>query len=228
MRLEAAILGNLKELLREEADRAAKAVSAGVREAGQGARQDLAAHLQQADLGKLSRAVGHKHYRGRRSPLDAASIVYIKGRAARQAVWAFENGAVIRPKSGRYLAIPTQYNRASGRRGGRVLFRPDQLRDSFVQRSQDGSLLLFARVSQAQRMVRGRVRNQAFVEGHLLGSGRVKRTASILQAGVVPMFILKPQVVISKRLDVAAIAKRWQERLPELIVQHWEALENGR
>ena len=37
----------------------------------------------------------------------------------------------------------------------------------------------------------------------------------------VPIFILVPQVTIRRRLDVAGVAGRSQERLPGLVVGNW-------
>ncbi|CUW39677.1 conserved protein of unknown function [Magnetospirillum sp. XM-1] len=226
MRLGAAILGSLPAIVREEMNAAERAAQAALREAGTGLRDDLRQHVADAGLGKLSRAWAVRVYRGS-SPLSGAAFVYVKGRSAAKAMWAFENGAIIRATHGRYLAIPTGFNMRGGRRGGKMIYRPQDLRDTFVQRSKKGNLLLFARVAHAQRQVKGRVRDLAFVEKQMLGSGRVRRTEAILQAGAVPMFLLVPQITIKKRLNVGRVVPFWEDRLPELLVQHWEAA-NGR
>ena len=226
MRLQAAISGDLRKIVEQELRSAQAAVVSGLREAGKGLRDELKAHTADADLGGLGRAWTVRVYRGR-SALSAAALIYPKGRAAREALWAFEHGATIRPVNGRYLAIPTQFNRRRGRRGGRVIYRPEELQDTFVARGPGGDLLLFARLQHAQRKVNGSVRDLAAVNSHVLGSGRKKRTAKLLGYGVVPMFILKPQVRLSKRLDVAGIARKWESRTADIILKRWKRAGGG-
>jgi hypothetical protein len=218
MRVRLAAGGDLAARLREEEKRIRRAVDDGVRQAGQGARADLSAHLSAADLGGLSRAVGMAFYRSRAQKINAAAIIYMRGRSARRAVAAMEYGAVVRAKNARFLAIPTENNRAGGRRGGRVLFTPSQLTDSFVRREEDGTLILYARVQHAQiRQKSGRIRDRAYVENRLMVRGRSRQTADLLAAGAVPMFILRAQVTIKKRLDIAAIREKWRKQTPGLV-----------
>lgn len=221
MRLEAAIFGDLEKIVAEEMKKAETAVVAGLREAGEGLRDDLAVHTASADLGRLARTWRFRVFRGR-GALSAAALVFPRGKSPRRALWAFEHGAVIRAVNRKFLAIPTQFNRQGGRRGGKVLYRPEELQETFVARSKAGHLLLFARVREAARRTgSGRVKRLAAVEGKILGSGRRKRTEAILDHGAVPMFILKSTVTIRKRIDVDSIVRGWRERLPEIIVRHW-------
>ncbi|WP_316979967.1 DUF6441 family protein [Shumkonia mesophila] len=227
MRLEAAIAGDLRKIMREEIEGARKAVVAGLRQAGTELRDNLKSHTQEAGLGALGRAWAVKVYRGR-SAFSSAALVYPKGRGARAALWALEHGETIRPVNGRYLAIPTQFNRRLGRRGGRVIYRPAELKDSFVARGPGGDLLLFARLQHAQRKTQGgTIRELAAVNTHILGSGRARRTRELLRHGVVPMFILKPQVRIEKRLDIAGVAARAADRAAELILLRWNEATGG-
>lgn len=222
MRIGAAIKGDLRKQVSKEWREAGRAIRKGLREAGKGLQADLRKDAEVAGLGKLARAWRVRVYGGKRGPWESAALVYPKGgERTRGALWAFEHGATIRATNSRYLLIPTGFNRKGGRRGGRVLYQPSELTDSFVQRTKNGHLLLFARVGHAQTKVKGRVRDRAYVNERLLGSGRVRRTKEILKAGAVPMFVLVPQIRVTKRLNMAAIVRRWEARLPSLVVKHW-------
>lgn len=228
MRLGAAITGDLRKVVAGQWREAGRAIRAGLREAANGLRDDLRRDAEGAGLGRLGRVWRARVYGGRRGPWESAALVYPKGgERTRGALAAFEDGAVVRATKARYLLIPTGFNRAGGRRGGRVLYQPKDLKDSFVQRTRGGDLLLFARVGHAQARVKGRVRDRAFVNDRLLAGGRARRTRDILQAGVVPMFLLVPQIRVRKRLNIAAITRRWEARLGELIVKHWRAGNGG-
>lgn len=228
MRLAAAISGDLRKQVSKEWREAGKAIRSGLREAGKGLQADLKRDANAAGLGKLAKVWRVRVYGGRRGPWESSALVYPKGgERTRGALWAFEHGATIRAERGRYLLVPTNFNRKGGRRGGRVLYQPDELKDSFVKKTRGGHLLMFARVAHAQAKVRGSVRDRAYVNERLLGSGRVKRTREILKAGAVPMFILVPQIRVTKRLNIAGLARRWEAKLPALILKHWGEA-NGR
>jgi len=227
MRVQAAILGDLRKIMAEEGERVGGAVGAAVREATNGLRQDWAGNINEAGLGKLSKSVRRKIYVNASDPLSTTGFVYISGASARKAVEAFEFGAIIRPTGSRYLAIPTHFNRKGGRKGGKVLFRPDQIPGAFVRRTAEGSLMLFAKVAKAQRKRKGVVRDLAFVNTQMLGSGRVRRTDEILKYGAVPMFLLVPQVRISKRLTLMALRDKWLNEMPRMILRRMEQLDHG-
>lgn len=127
---------------------------------------------------------------------------------------AFVYGAEVRPKGGRYLAIPTQWNEPRGRRGtgGRrgMKVTPDQMAaakgETFVIEGKSGVLLWCVRV----RPVNGRGRGRR----HLTGGGATfntgHRRASVLEAqfsaaaarGFVPLFVLMKEATIRKRIDL--------------------------
>jgi hypothetical protein len=224
MRLTAAIKGDLRKQVANEWRVAGRAIRKGLREAGKGLQADLKRDAKGAGLGKLGNVWKVRVYQGRGGPTDSFAFVYPKGgERTRGAIWALDTGTTVRAKNGRYLTIPTNFNRKGGKRGGKVIYAIDQLHDTFVQKTREGHLLLFARVGRAQikNAKTGRVQDRAFVNSQLLGSGRIKRTQEILKYGAVPMFILVPQVRISKRTNIDAMVSRWQARLPELIVKHW-------
>jgi len=103
MKLAATIVGSIKADLQAEMRGIEKAVAAGVKEAGDGLKGSLREQVVSAGLGtRLARA-----WRNRAWPnkgYDTASLVWSK---APQIVRVFDEGVVIRGKSGFWLAIPT-------------------------------------------------------------------------------------------------------------------------
>jgi hypothetical protein len=141
--------------MRREAKIATRVVSRALRVGGRGARSHLRKHMRASGLGRMSKVWRYKFYPGRRGPMSAAAFVYVRGRRAKEAVWAFENGAVIRPQRGRYLAIPTGYNKQGGYRkskSGPLVTVEDMIAAkgmTFTKRTRNG-LLWFMRVTTAQ------------------------------------------------------------------------------
>jgi len=237
MRVVATVLGNLGQMLEAEERRARRAIETGIRETAEGLRQDLKAHMKEAGLPGLAPVWKMKFLPGRHSAWNSAAFVYPDGVRVREAIWAFENGATIRAAGGRHLAIPTGYNKPRGWRksGAKPLISAKDMaamkRWSFVKKTKDGrGLVWFLRVTRAQEQTkRGKVRDLAYAGGvRMVGSGRVRRTKAILEAGAVPMFLLLPQVRLAKRLDIAGIVGRWKDKLVERVIQAWEEADDGR
>jgi hypothetical protein len=92
------------------------AVATGTRDAGRGLKTELRRQVASAGLGqRLANSWRDKHYPNQR--LDAASLVYTK---APQIIRALDEGAVIRSRRGRFLAIPTENAPRKGTDGGRI------------------------------------------------------------------------------------------------------------
>lgn len=233
MKILAALKGDLREILATELQHVGDAVEAAIVEVADGLKKDWAENIQSADLGNLSKAVRRKIKRDS-DPMKTTGLVYVRGYHARQALWAFETGATVRPGSGRqYLTVPTHFNRKSGRKGAKVLFTPADIKrqriPTAVITGPSGKKLLVARVARAQMQVKGGIRDYAYVFGskHRLGSGRKKRTAEILKYGTVPLFTLLTEVRLAKRLNLSARTERWQAELPRAILRHMEKLEHA-
>ena len=216
MRLEAALEGDLRRFLADELKSAEDAVTAGVRAATEGLKQDLRRQIVGAGLGQRLASTwrGEVYPRGQTS-LRAAGFVFSK---APGIVRAYANGAVIRSRHGYFLAIPTP---AAGKYGdGRKKITPGgwerrhgaKLR--FVFRRGGPSLLV--------------AENQRARAGKRGGFGKASESALRTGRGLatVPMFILVPQVTVRKRLDVAAAADKWIAELPRLVIRNWQ--EPGR
>jgi Family of unknown function (DUF6441) len=158
-------------------------------------------HFRLADRG---RAI---HYR---------SLVYTR---APQIIRAFDEGAVIRSRRGRFLAIPTENAPSKKTDGKRISPRtfPEHrfglLR--FVPRSSGPSLLVVDRLGASYSRQTGQLR------GFRRATDRARRSGQGLTTVV--MFLLVPQVKLSKRLDVARAAEHWSAQLPALIERQLRA-----
>jgi hypothetical protein len=164
-----------------------------------------------AGLGpRLGNSWRDKHYPNQK--LDAASLVYTK---APQIIRTFDEGAVIRSKRGRFLAIPTENAPRKGTDGKRV--SPSTFPDHrfgplrFVPRPSGPSLLVVDGLRASFSRQTGDLR------GFRRTTDRARRSGQGLTTVV--MFLLVPQVKLPKRLDVARAAERWSAQLPALIEQ---------
>jgi hypothetical protein len=213
MRLGAAILGDLAGYLDAEADAAADAVTEGMKDAAEGLKTDLRRQVVSSRLGeRLARTWRSRIYPVGRASADAAGLVWTR---APDIVHAFDRGVTIRSSAGFFLAIPTPAAGA-GLRGARITpgewERRSGMRLRFVYRRGAPSLLV---ADNARIDSRGRARaNQVKRRDGSVATRLKGRTTAII-------FILLPQVTLSKRLDVDAAAQIWRSRLPGLIARNW-------
>jgi hypothetical protein len=211
MKLVAALTRSLQADMQVELRNIERAVTTGTRDAGRGLKTELRRQVGSAGLGqRLANSWRDQHYPNQR--LDAASLVYTK---APQIIRAFDEGALIRSRRGRSLAIPTENAPRKGTDGKRISPRtfPEHRFGAlrFVPRQSGPSLLVvdglrasFSRKSGALRGFR-RATDRARERGEGLTT--------------VVMFLLVPQVKLPKRLDVARAAEHWSGQLPALIEQ---------
>ena len=209
MKLTATLARRLQADMQAELRDIERAVASGTREAGRSLRTELRRQVGSAGLGqRLANSWRDKHYPNRK--LDAASLVYSK---APQIIRAFDEGAVIRSKRGRFLAIPTvnaPRKRTDGRRISPSTFpehRFGPLR--FVPRPGGPSLLVVDGLRASFSRKSGELR------GFRRATDRARRSGHGLTTVV--MFLLLPQVKLRKRLDVTRAAERWSAQLPALI-----------
>ncbi len=189
-----------------------KAVTAGVKEAGRGLKVDLRKQVVSAGLGvRLSRTWRERTYPNKGH--DAASLVWSK---TPRIIRTFDEGAVIKSKSGLWLAIPMPSAPKRGVGGKRI--NPSNFPEHrfgplrFVYRRGRPSLLVVdgVRVNARTGRVGRRAKGGAFTK-----TGRMKQGMA-----TAVMFIMVPQVRLKKRLDVKREIKRWERRLPGLIDRH--------
>ena len=209
MKLTATMVGSLKADMQAELRRIERAVPGGVIAAGDGLKGSLRKQVVAAGLGaRLSRTWRGKTYVNKGH--DAASLVWSK---AAQIVRAFDEGAVIKGKGGRWLAIPTPAAPKRGVGGKRITpatfptARHGQLR--MVERRGRTALLVVDGVRVSAQT--GRVGRRA------KGGGRAKSGGYRQGIATVVMFVLVRQVKLRKRLNVARQAERWTRRLPGLV-----------
>ena len=199
MKLAATMVGSLKADMQAEMRRIERAVPDGVKAAGDDLKGSLRKQVVAAGLGaRLSRT-----WRGRAYPNsghDAASLVWSK---AAQIVRAFDEGAVIKGKGGRWLAIPTPAAPKRGVGGKRItpatfpVERHGPLR--LVKRRGRSALLVVEGVRVSAKT--GRVGRRA------KGGGRTKSGRFKQGIATVVMFVLVPRVKLRKRL-CATTARR--------------------
>jgi hypothetical protein len=208
MKLAATITSSIVAGMEAEVRSISKAVTAGIKDAGRGLKGDLRKQVIGAGLGpRLARTWRDRTYANK--GYNAAAMVWSK---APQIIRAFDEGAVIKSKSGFWLAIPTPSAPKRGVGGKRI--NPSNFPEHrfgtlrFVYRRGRPSLLVVdgVRISKSGRTGR-RAKGGAFTK-----TGRMKQGMT-----TVVMFIMVPQVRLSRRLDVKREAKKWERRLPELI-----------
>lgn len=213
MRLQAAIQGDLNALLKAELGAAARAVTAGVREATDGLKMELRGQITGAGLGQRFANT----WRGAVDPAGQQSISavgYVWSKAPKL-VRLYDEGAVIRSTKGLFLAIPTP---AAGRFGDRrqkitpgAWERIHGMRLRFVYRRGRPSLLVADNVRLTKR---GRAAAN-------IGRSRGVAFTRLVGRTTVPLFILVPQVTVRKRLDVDGAAQKWIRALPQLVLRAW-------
>jgi hypothetical protein len=211
MKFTGSIVRSLQSDMRAELRDLERAVTTGTRDAGRGLKSELRRQVTGAGLGqRLANSWRDKHYPNQQ--LDAASLVYTK---APQIIRAFDQGAVIRSRRGRFLAIPTENAPRKGTDGKRISpstfpeHRFGPLR--FVPRPSGPSLLV------ADGLRASFSRKTGSLHGFRRATDRARHSGQGLTTVV--MFLLVPQVKLRKRLDVPRAAERWSAQLPALIEQ---------
>jgi hypothetical protein len=211
MKLAATIARSLQADMQAELRELKRSVAGGTKTAGQSLKTELRGQVASAGLDqRLANSWRDRHYPNRK--LDAATLVYTK---APQIIRAFDEGAAIRSRRGRFLAIPTENAPRKGTDSRRISpstfpeHRFGPLR--FVPRPTGPSLLVVDGLRASFSRQTGELR------GFRRATDRARRGGQGL--ATVVMFLLVPQVKLSKRLDVARAAEHWSAQLPALIEQ---------
>jgi len=233
VRLAARVVGDLRQALAAEVRAGERAAMAATRAETEQVKAELRRQVTTA-FGGNARGIAHA-WRSQVFPrmgqsLRPAGLVWTK---VPNVIDAFERGALIRAKGGRrFLAIPTGFNAARGRRGrGEKGLRvtPAQMVASgqaFLRPFQSGRGFVWCLPLRAGEPT-GRRRRTRLIAGGLteIGTGHRKGREAwargMLARGMVPMFLLLPQVKLAKRLDVKGAAERGLRRLPGRFVAAW-------
>ena len=238
MRLTA-IVGDLRKALAEEVRAGERAASRAVRAETDALKGELRQQVT-GSLGGKARGIANA-WRSQVFPrtgvsMRAAGLVWSKTPLV---IDAFERGALIRPKGGgRFLAIATGFNAARGWRGRGdkgLRVTPAQMVASgqgFLRPFRSGRGFVWC-LPLRQGAGTGRRRRTRLIAGGVAEVGTANRKGreawarGLLEQGMVPMFLLLPQVKLAKRLDVQGASLRALRRLPRRFVAAWEA-EVGR
>lgn len=198
--------------------------------------QQRLAKQTEATLGaRLGRAWKQRLYKNAQNP---AAMVYT---LAPSIITTFLADTVTVPQHGKHLAVPTGFNRAGGRRGGKVRVTPKQMiesKQSFVRPRKAGPGLIWflkinlanartSRVGKNGKVLLGPVKDMA-IAGGLAQVGRFGRsTRDILKARAVPMFVLLPQTAHKRRLDAEAETRRIETELPGYIAEGYQVYDRS-
>ena len=215
MRLKAAIEGKLSDYLKSEFATAERSVTLGVREATNGLKMAMRGQVTSAGLGQRMANTwrGDIYPKGQNS-IRPAGLVYTR---ASKIMEGFENAAVIRSKNGWWLAIPTPNAPKRGIGGKRINpsnfpeHRYGKLR--FVYRSGKPSMLVVDNARASYNRKSGELRGFRKATDRNVTKGNGLAT--------VVMFWFVPQVQLPKAITFDAEAKRWFDRLPQLILRNW-------
>ena len=188
-----------------------RAVSLAMDRAGRAVKRDWRGQITGAGLGRrLAYTIRARRYPEGTVSMDAAALIWSK---APEIVGAHEEGSLIRSKDGFWLAIPVDRvaKRMRGPRNARVT--------PHIWEERTGRRL---------RFVYRKGRFPLLVDD---GTARQRRTSDPLSFTaskrrfrknvVVPIFVLVPQVKLSKRLDLARAAEAVARSVPNAIVNSW-------
>jgi hypothetical protein len=229
-----AIVGDLRRALAEEVRAGERAATRAVRDETAALQRELRGQVT-ASLGGKARGIANA-WRAQVFPrtgvsLRPAGLVWSKTPLV---IDAFERGATIRPQGGgRFLAIPTGFNAARGWRGRGdkgLRVTPAQMvasRQGFLRPFKSGRGYVWCLpLRQGAQTSRRRTRLIAGGVTEVGTANRLGREAwarGLLERGMVPIFLLLPQVKLAKRLDVRGASLRALRRLPGRFVAAWEA-----
>ncbi len=205
MKLSVAFSPDLVALLEQEIKAGERAVTAAMKSAGADLKQDWREQITRAGLGhRLTRTIRNRTYPTSGDSIDAAAFIWSN---APEILNAHDRGALIRSKSGFWLAIPTEAA-GKGLRGARLTpaqwERRRGMRLRFIYRRNGPSLL----VAEKARI---NTRGLAVASRAKTGRGQVSA----------PIFLLVAQVKLRKRLDLARDAEKVAGAVPRLIVAGW-------
>ena len=192
------------EWLRSRSRLAARAISIGIDAGGKGAQQDLRAMIRASGLGqRLGNAVRQSTYPRAPAYSPRAASEIVATRNAADIIRAFSEGATIRGKGGKFLAIATAAV-PRGRFGAKLT--PREVEARFLQKLE-------------YRELGGRP-CLVLPQARLLRRGAKAATSRQQARGkgmVVVAFWLVPSVTIPQRLAPKPIAAAWARRLPGII-----------
>lgn len=222
MRMQAYFDPDPVQLFREMDLESRRAVTEGMRIAGEGLKRDWQTQIQGAGLGRgLSKAIKTRLFPRNLDSSSAASWTYVEPKNAPRVIEAFEQGAVIRARGSTFLAIPLP---TAGARVGRsrTTGRFQSLTPSLWQQRTGITLRMVPRTRNHALLVADEARLSTRGNA-VMNRRRVRKDGTRTGSMTIPIFVLVPQVRLRKRLDLAGPANAWAGRLPGLITGNWPA-----
>ena len=229
MRVTVKVSGDIKAILDNETLLASAAVRRGMQDAGEKIQATLRSQVTGAGFRGNGQGIA-KAWRLRVYPpgggftLRPSALI---STAAPNIIDAFEQGKPISASGGKYLAWPTPFNAAGGRRsaGGRGGVRVTTAemmaakKDAAVIPTKRKGLKLWClrvraahgRTKDTGRFNKSRIRlfvggkNVEILTGRIKAADRNKKVEELLARGYVALFFLAKQVSETKRLDVAGV-----------------------
>jgi len=172
-----------------------------------------------------------------------AGFIFTKAPAI---IKAFSSDTVIVPKHGRFLAIPTMFNRYGRRTSSRTTWvtTKDMAKspDAFVRPRKNGPGFLWylplkingktspgvAGVNKYIRTHGGGYRKIAITAGKATFQPHRRDLANrYFENTAVPMFTLVPEVRLKKRIDLDAVMSRARNRFPDKLSTAYSMLDQG-
>jgi hypothetical protein len=196
---------DLSALMLAEYRAAQKAVTVATKKAAVGLKEDWRGQVTRAGLGRrLANTIRAKGYPEAGQSIAAAGFVWTK---APDIIDAHDKGGVIRSPSGLWLTIPLP---AAGRRGaGGKRITPKTCEDRTGQKQS----YVYRRGKPGLLVADGRLRKSGIATESRSKTGRGRAT--------IPIFVVVPFVRLRDRLDLDRDARKWQARLPGMIVDEW-------
>lgn len=212
MRLIAALEGDLESYIADELKAAERATSAGINAAANGLKSDLRQQVRSAGLGnRLAQAWRSESYPRGRASINAAALVFSKAPLIHR---AFNEGALIRSKSGFWLAIPTE---AAGKAP-----RGQRMTPALFERMTGLQLQMVYRPGKPGLLVaQGRLSRRGTAKANVTRGKNGAYTRTTGRTSIVA-FVVVPQVRLRRLLDINSAAARWQSALPGLIARAWK------
>jgi len=218
--IEATVTGDLRKTVDREGVQLARGATAAVGKVTRGGRDRLRRQVQNAGLGsRVANAWRDRVYPGGgKVSLGAAGLVWSK---APDIVRAFDDGTVIRSSNGFWLAIPTPQAPKRGEGGKKLTpsnfpehrFGPLRFVPAVKGNGRSGRVALLV-VDNVRIGKTGKAR--AVKGGQFTKAGRLKKgVASTV------MFILVPQVRLSKRLDIGAVEGWMRRAIAPALLSEW-------
>lgn len=198
------ILGNIEKDFKDKAKELEKSLQKAIRETAYDAQQSWRRQILFAGLGnRLPKTVRFKVYKN--NGYDPAFVVFTK---APKLIRAFDRGVTIRPRRGKYLAIPTENAPKKGVGSARrSTFQAKASPRNFPEHRFGKLRFIQGRggrnpVLVADGLQKTYSRKTGAVRGYKKAS---KRTVKRRQQESVVMYVLLPQIRLRKRLSLSAV-----------------------